>query len=73
MTQAPWYVSNRHLHRDLQILTIIEFIKPIATKVFQQAANHSNTELQKLTTNYNPQDCRVLTRRPRTIELLNVD
>lgn len=71
ITQAPWFVSNQQLHRDLQIPSIRKFTKEIAKKLFLQVENHENILLQNIL-NYNPKDCRPRARRPRTVEILDV-
>lgn len=44
---APWYVSNRTLHQDLQIPTIKEFVKQHAKKTFEKAEEHENPLLRE--------------------------
>lgn len=68
ITKVLWFVSNKQLHRELKIPTILQFIKPIATKTFQKAEEHV---LIQPVINYNPAECRTSYRRPRLIELLN--
>lgn len=66
ITDAPWFVSNSQLHRELKVPSIWRFLKATATKIMQKAENHEN-ELVRQAVNYNIQDCRVHARRPRLL------
>lgn len=70
ITGAPWFVSNLQLHRELNLPSIRKYIKQTAEKTFHKAENHEN-ELIRQSVNYNLQDCRVFTRRPRLMLTLD--
>jgi hypothetical protein len=48
ITNAPWYVSNLTLHKDLKTPFVTEFIRENSTKYFNKLENHSNPLLQPL-------------------------
>lgn len=63
---APWFVSNKQLHRELGVPSIRRYTKQVAKQVITRAETHENNTLREAV-NYNLQDCRVFTRRPRLI------
>lgn len=42
ITDAPWFVSNRQLRRELEVPSIWRFLKATAIKTIQKAENHEN-------------------------------
>jgi hypothetical protein len=48
LTNAPFYVSNLTLHKDLKIPYVTELIKENSPKYFNKLENHSNPLLQPL-------------------------
>nr|CAH7757711.1 unnamed protein product [Callosobruchus chinensis] len=46
ITNAPWYVSNDTLHRDLDIPYLRDYIKQQAHRRYSQAESHSNPLLR---------------------------
>lgn len=59
---APWYMRNVNIRRDLEWTPIEEFMRQKAEKNFRKAADHSNEELRRLT-EYDPAIDRILYRR----------
>ena len=45
LTNSPWFVRNSIIHRDAQTPPIIDIIYDLATKFFEDAMNHENTEI----------------------------
>lgn len=45
---APWFVRNTQIHRDLDIPTIHEFIQDAAQKLYQNADDHENPLISSL-------------------------
>lgn len=43
---APWFISNRSIRRDLQIPTITNFVRDEVKTTISQAKEHWNTKLQ---------------------------
>lgn len=70
ITGAPWFVSNLQLHKDLKIPSIRRYMKAKTIKTLLKAENHEN-HLIRQAVQYNIQDCRVFTRRPRLIPTLD--
>lgn len=66
ITNAPWFVTNIQLHRELNVPSIWRLMKSTATKILKNSENHEN-DLMRNAVNYNIQDCRVCTRRPRLL------
>jgi len=50
---APWYVRNVDIQRDLKFTTATEGIKQSAVKIFQKAESSANQLLQEAV-NYDP-------------------
>jgi hypothetical protein len=48
ITNAPWYVCNLTLHKDLKTPYVIETIRENSTKHYNKLENHSNPLLQPL-------------------------
>ncbi|VEN64529.1 unnamed protein product [Callosobruchus maculatus] len=46
ITNAPWYVSNETLHKDLDIPYLKDYIKTQAQRRYEQAESHSNPLLR---------------------------
>lgn len=42
ISNAPWYVTNKAIHRDLKILTVTEEIKKFSTRYLDRLSNHPN-------------------------------
>lgn len=52
IVNAPWYVRNENIHKDLRMDTVMEVIKTVATKHDQRLHNHVNISvLQMLNSN----------------------
>jgi Reverse transcriptase (RNA-dependent DNA polymerase) len=45
---APWFVTNRRIHHDLQIPTILEFLRHTANEFAEKLAVHPNEEFATL-------------------------
>jgi hypothetical protein len=48
IVDAPWYVQNSDLHRDLNIETVIDIIKKMAQNHEWRLHNHPDTEAIQL-------------------------
>lgn len=48
IVNAPWYITNDDLHRDLNIEPITNVIQKYCTKHTQKLLTHSNIEIQKI-------------------------
>jgi hypothetical protein len=48
ITNAPWYVSNHTLHRDLQIPFVTEEIKKYSTIYHSRLIRHENNQFIEL-------------------------
>src|SRR5215469_8941098 len=48
IVNAPWYVRNKDLHRDLQIETVAEVTKKYAIKHYQRLQSQINPEMEKV-------------------------
>jgi hypothetical protein len=48
ITNAPWYVSNLTLHRDLRIPFVTEEIKKYSTKYHSRLIRHENNQVTEL-------------------------
>lgn len=53
IVNAPWYIRNDDLHRDLKIETVSEVVKNFATKHEQRLHKHMNPEALRLLDNSN--------------------
>ena len=51
ITNAPWYVRNHTLHRDLGIKTVKEEIRELSTRYQKRLYNHYNNEAISLLDN----------------------
>ncbi|GBP64429.1 Probable RNA-directed DNA polymerase from transposon BS [Eumeta japonica] len=60
---APWYVKNSVLHRDLELPTISKFMKDASDRFFDVASNHPNP-LLVLAVSYEPPPPHYFCRRP---------
>ncbi|ENN81189.1 hypothetical protein YQE_02402, partial [Dendroctonus ponderosae] len=61
---APWFVRNFQIYRDLEWEPLREFLKRKAAEDFEKAGRHSNEELRNLV-NYTPEDLGLRKKRPR--------
>ncbi|ERL91134.1 hypothetical protein D910_08474 [Dendroctonus ponderosae] len=59
---APWFVRNSQIYRDLEWEPLREFLTRKAAEDFEEAGRHSNEELRNLV-NYTPED--LVKKRPR--------
>ena len=50
ITQAPWYVTNQTLHRDLRITPVREIFKEKAEAQCKTLTTHPNSLMGSLTT-----------------------
>jgi hypothetical protein len=39
---APWYINNHRIHKDLQMNTVLSEIKKLNTKYLRELENHTN-------------------------------
>jgi hypothetical protein len=53
IVDAPWYVRNDKIHRDLKIPTVIEEIKTFATRHEERLHGHINPEVLQILDNTN--------------------
>ena len=51
MVNAPWYVRNNDLHRDLGIPMVKDEVKRLATKHQARLQEHVNAEIPQLLDN----------------------
>lgn len=62
---APWFIRNAQLHRDLDIPYINEYIQELAENTFTRADQHHNPLIRAMG-NYTPEDARPH-KRPRMV------
>ncbi|GBP62190.1 hypothetical protein EVAR_42507_1 [Eumeta japonica] len=67
-TNAPWYVKNSILHRDLELPTISKFMKDASERFFDIAGSHQNPLLVEAVS-YEPPPPNHFCRRPRNVLL----
>jgi hypothetical protein len=48
IVQAPWYIRNSDLHRDLVIETVTDIITRLASSRKKRLQNHINSEVSRL-------------------------
>jgi hypothetical protein len=48
IVQAPWYIRNSDLHRDLRIETVTGIITRLASSHRKRLQNHINSEVSRL-------------------------
>jgi hypothetical protein len=48
IVQAPWYIHNGDLHRDLRIETVTDIITRLASSHKKRLQNHINSEVSTL-------------------------
>ncbi|GBP58963.1 DNA repair protein XRCC1 [Eumeta japonica] len=65
---APWYVKNSVLHRDLELPTISKYMKDASERFFDVASNHSNP-LLVAAVSYEPPPPHHFCRRPQKVLL----
>lgn len=66
-TNAPWYVRNADLHRDVDLPTIQQLLKTFSEKFFKRSENHINPLIREASA-YTPRPfSRHLVRRPRHV------
>ncbi|GBP28467.1 Probable RNA-directed DNA polymerase from transposon BS [Eumeta japonica] len=63
---APWYVKNSTLHRDLELPTIYKFMKDASERFFNVASNHLNPLLVEAVS-YEPPPPHHFCRKPRNV------
>ncbi|GBP87164.1 Probable RNA-directed DNA polymerase from transposon BS [Eumeta japonica] len=63
---APWYVKNSVLHRDLELPTISKFMKDASERFFDIANSHPNPLLVSAVS-YEPPPPQHFCRRPRNV------
>jgi hypothetical protein len=51
MVNAPWYIRNKDLHRDLQVDVVTSEIQRFAQKHEERLHNHENVETIQLLDN----------------------
>ena len=42
MLNAPWYITNNNIHKDLSIPKVIEEVRSISSKYLERLSNHTN-------------------------------
>ena len=42
MLNAPWYITNNNIHKDLSIPKVIEEVRNISSKYLERLSNHTN-------------------------------
>ncbi|GBP95915.1 Probable RNA-directed DNA polymerase from transposon X-element [Eumeta japonica] len=63
---APWYVKNSTLHRDIELPTISKFMRDASERLFDIASNHPNPLLVEAVS-YEPPPPYHFCRRPRSV------
>ncbi|GBP43072.1 Probable RNA-directed DNA polymerase from transposon BS [Eumeta japonica] len=63
---APWYVKNSTLHRDIELPTISKFMKDASERFFDVASNHPDPLLVEAVS-YEPPPPHHFCRRPRSV------
>ena len=53
IVNAPWYIRNDNLHRDLQIEYVNDEIRKFATKHIQRLREHQNSDIRDMLVNWN--------------------
>jgi hypothetical protein len=48
IVEAPWYIRNSGLHRDLRVETVIDIITRLASSDKKRLQNHINSEVSRL-------------------------
>jgi hypothetical protein len=48
IVEAPWYIRNSDLHRDLRIETVTDIITSLASSHKRRLQNHINSEVPRL-------------------------
>ena len=43
ITNAPWFVNNNNIHKDLKVLKVKELVKNHSTRYLQRLSYHENT------------------------------
>ncbi|CAK1583179.1 unnamed protein product [Parnassius mnemosyne] len=64
-TNAPWYVRNADLHRDLEIPTIQQYTKTLSENFFKVSESHNNSLIREAVTYTAPLPSCHSIRRPR--------
>ncbi|GBL84891.1 putative RNA-directed DNA polymerase from transposon X-element [Araneus ventricosus] len=64
---APWFIRNRYILKDLRLRPVISHIKNLANKFFHSVDNHTNQAIKDIPT-YDPSNPRKK-KRPRTLLL----
>lgn len=71
IVNAPWYIRNDDLHRDLQIETVNDEITKNANKHLQRLHLHENEEIQQMINTPNAQTRRL--KRVKPLDLASQD
>ncbi|ERL88041.1 hypothetical protein D910_05430 [Dendroctonus ponderosae] len=61
---APWFVRNRQIYRDLEWEPLRDLLKRKAATTFEKAKNHPFEELRNAV-DYSPEDFGPRKKRPR--------
>jgi hypothetical protein len=48
IVQAPWYIRNNDLHRDLRIETVTDIVTRLTSSHKKRLQNHINSEVSRL-------------------------
>ena len=66
LINAPWYVTNEAIHRDLKIPTVKEEITKCSNRIIKRVNKHQNPLITKLlNTSADPQAIKTLSVRPK--------
>lgn len=65
IVNAPWFVRNRNIHEDLQMISIQDFIREAAAKFYDATIDHDNPTIRGLW-GYNVNETR-LRKRPKLV------
>ncbi|GBP52997.1 Probable RNA-directed DNA polymerase from transposon BS [Eumeta japonica] len=65
-TDAHWCVRNSILHRDMELPTLIKYMKDASKRIFDIAGSHSNA-LLRVAVDYQPPPPTHFLRRPRNV------
>ncbi|GBM61594.1 putative RNA-directed DNA polymerase from transposon X-element [Araneus ventricosus] len=65
ITQAPWYVRNKQIQKELKLTSVLDFFRKLASKFFNNIDNSTNPAITEIP-RYDPTEHRKR-RRPRTL------
>ncbi|GBN12516.1 putative RNA-directed DNA polymerase from transposon X-element [Araneus ventricosus] len=65
ITQAPWYVRNKQIQKELKLTSVLDYFRKLAIKFFNNIDNSTNAAIAEIP-RYDPSEHRKR-RRPRTL------